>query len=65
MSGRGIADQLERAQRVLGVPFKRGRQRVVEYLEQAEIEAILSRIDRSSQAGRRKSGSLGSREGIC
>jgi integrase/recombinase XerD len=35
-------DQLERAQRILGVPFKLGRQRVVEYLEQAEIEAILS-----------------------
>jgi integrase/recombinase XerD len=46
-------DQLERAQRILGVPFKRGRQRAIEYLEQAEIEAILSRIDRSSQAGRR------------
>jgi integrase/recombinase XerD len=46
-------DQLERAQRILSVPFKRGRQRVVEYLERTEIEAILSRIDRSSQAGRR------------
>jgi integrase/recombinase XerD len=46
-------DQLERAQRILSVPFKRGRQRVVEYLERTEIEAILFRIDRSSQAGRR------------
>ena len=46
-------DQLERAQRILGVPFKRGRQRAIEYLEQAEIEAILFQIDRSSQAGRR------------
>lgn len=45
-------DQIERAQRVLGVPFKSGRHRVVEYLEHAEIEAILSRIDRSSQADR-------------
>jgi integrase/recombinase XerD len=46
-------DQLERAQRILSVPFKRGRQRAVEYLERAEIEAVLSRIDRSNQAGRR------------
>jgi site-specific recombinase XerD len=46
-------DQLERAQRLLGVPFKRGCQRAVEYLEQAELEAILSQIERSSQAGRR------------
>jgi integrase/recombinase XerD len=46
-------DQLERAQRILGVPFKRGRQRAIEYLEQAEIEAILFQIDRSSRAGRR------------
>jgi integrase/recombinase XerD len=46
-------DQLERAQRILAVPFKRGQQRAVEYLEQDEIEAILSRIERSSQAGRR------------
>lgn len=46
-------EQIERAQRVLGVPFKRGTQRVVEYLEHAEIEAVLSRIDRSSRGGRR------------
>jgi site-specific recombinase XerD len=46
-------DQLERAQRILAVPFKRGQQRAVEYLEQDEIEAILSRIERASQAGRR------------
>jgi site-specific recombinase XerD len=46
-------EQIERAQRVLGVPFKRATQRVVEYLERAEIEAVLSRIDRSSRDGRR------------
>ncbi len=46
-------DQLEQAQRILAVPFKRGRQRAVEYLENAEIEAVLSRIDRSNQDGRR------------
>jgi integrase/recombinase XerD len=46
-------DQIERAQRVLAVPFKRARQRVVQYLEYAEIEAVLSRIDRSSRDGRR------------
>jgi integrase/recombinase XerD len=46
-------DQIERAQRILSVPFKRGRQRAVEYLERDEIESVLSRIDRSNQVGRR------------
>jgi site-specific recombinase XerD len=46
-------DQLERAQRMLGVPFKRADQRVIEYLDRSEIEAILARIDRSVPAGRR------------
>jgi integrase/recombinase XerD len=46
-------DQLDRVQRILGIPFKRARQRVVEYLERDEIEAVLSRINRSSRDGRR------------
>jgi len=46
-------EQLERSQRILGVPFKRGSQRVIQYLERSEIEAVLSRIDRSFPDGRR------------
>lgn len=46
-------DQIERVQRILGVPFKRTCQRAIEYLERAEIEAVLSRIDQSTPAGRR------------
>jgi integrase/recombinase XerD len=46
-------EQLERSQRILAVPFKRGGQRVVEYLERSEIEAVLSRINRSLPDGRR------------
>jgi len=51
--GARYPEQIEYAQRILGVPFKRARQRAVEYLDYAEIEAILSRIDRSSRDGRR------------
>lgn len=46
-------DQLERTQRMLGIPFKRADQRVIEYLDRSEIEAILARIDRSVPDGRR------------
>ena len=46
-------DQLEHAQRVLGVSFKRARQRAVEYLEEEEIQAVLSAIDRSTRDGQR------------
>jgi integrase/recombinase XerD len=46
-------DQLERVQRILGVPFKRARQRVVEYLEYDEIEAVLVGVDQSTREGRR------------
>jgi site-specific recombinase XerD len=45
--------QIERTQRILSVPFKRARQTVIEYLDYTEIEAVLSRIDRSSRDGRR------------
>jgi len=44
---------MERAQRVLGVPFKRADQRVIEYLDRPEIEAVLARVDRSTTDGRR------------
>ena len=46
-------DHMERAQRVLGVPFKRADQRVIEYLDRPEIEAVLDRVDRSTTDGRR------------
>ena len=46
-------EQLDRVQRILGIPFKRARQRVVEYLEHNEIEAVLARISRASRNGRR------------
>jgi integrase/recombinase XerD len=46
-------DQLERAQRLLAIPFKRADQRVIDYLDRAEIEAILTRIDRTTMDGRR------------
>ena len=51
--GAQYPEQLERSQRILCVPFKRGSQRVIEYLERSEIEAVLSRIDRSVPDGRR------------
>jgi site-specific recombinase XerD len=46
-------EQLGRIQRILGIPFKRARQRVIEYLEHNEIEAILSRINRAGRDGHR------------
>lgn len=45
--------QMERAQRLLGIPFKRADQRVIEYLDRNELEAILTRMDRSTADGRR------------
>ena len=46
-------EQLDRVQRILSIPFKRARQRVIEYLERAEIEAVLSAINRAGRDGRR------------
>lgn len=41
-------------QQVLGIPFKRGaRAAPIEYLEKAEIEALLAGIDQKTPAGRR------------
>jgi site-specific recombinase XerD len=41
------------AKRILAVPFKRARPRIVEYLEAAEIAAILDAPDRRTPDGRR------------
>lgn len=46
-------EHLELCQRLLVVPFKRARLRVVEYLEADELRAILDAPDRSSSDGRR------------
>ena len=46
-------NHLELCQRVLSVPFKRARSRPVEYLEFAEIQAVLTTIDRTTADGRR------------
>src|ERR1700758_3982874 len=46
-------DRVELCQRVLAVPFKRARCRPVEYLEFAEIQAVLSALDQSTADGRR------------
>lgn len=41
-------------QQVLGIPFKRGaRAAPIEYLDKAEIEALLAGVDRKTSAGRR------------
>jgi len=46
-------DRLEQCQRVLAIPFKRTGSRPVEYLEFAEIQAVLATIVRSTARGRR------------
>jgi len=47
-------EQMDALQRILGIPFKRGaREAPVEYLEKAEIEALLDAIDRSTWSGQR------------
>ena len=45
--------QLDLVQRIMGIPFKRARQRTVEYLEYEEIEAVLSAINQKTLYGRR------------
>jgi integrase/recombinase XerD len=44
---------LDRAQRILAIPFKRARPRPIAYLEYEEIAAVLAGVDRSTRAGRR------------
>jgi integrase/recombinase XerD len=46
-------EHLDLAQRVLGIPFKRATQRIMDYLERDEIESILKTIDRTSPQGTR------------
>lgn len=46
-------EHLELCQRILAVPFKRARPRIVEYLEGAEVAALLDAPDRTTRDGRR------------
>ena len=46
-------DRLEQCQRILAIPFKRARQRTIEYLEYEEIQHVLSAVDQSTNDGRR------------
>jgi integrase/recombinase XerD len=46
-------EHLELAQRVLGIPFKRARQRAIDYLEYDEIDTVLKTINRSTAQGSR------------
>ena len=49
-----MPEALGTLQRVIAVPYKRGAREVpIEYLERAEIEAVLQSIDRSNALGRR------------
>jgi integrase/recombinase XerD len=47
-------EHLAEWQRVLALPLKRGAQETpIEYLEEAEVKAVLGQIDRSTRAGQR------------
>jgi integrase/recombinase XerD len=46
-------EQLARSQQILLIPFKRADQRPMDYLEYAELQAVLEAVDRSTAAGRR------------
>lgn len=46
-------DRLEYCQRILSIPFKRTSSKPVEYLEIAEVDALLSVVDRTTRSGRR------------
>ena len=49
-----MPEALGTLQRVIALPYKRGAREVpIEYLERAEIEAVLQSIDRSNALGRR------------
>lgn len=41
------------SQRVLTIPIKRAPRRTIDYLERAEMEALLAHVDRGSRQGRR------------
>jgi site-specific recombinase XerD len=44
-------EQLELAQRVIAIPFKRAQHRAIDYLEYEEIDSILKTVDRTTQKG--------------
>jgi site-specific recombinase XerD len=44
---------LAQSQRVLTIPVKRAPRRTIDYLERAEMEALLAHVDRRSRQGRR------------
>lgn len=46
-------EQLGTLQRIIGLPFKRGAEASVEYLDRTELDALLKSIDRSTELGRR------------
>lgn len=46
-------EHLDLCQRIMAVPFKRARQRLVEYLESGEVAAILAAPQRTTLDGRR------------
>ena len=46
-------DRLEQAQRMLSIPLKRAKTQPVDYLEYAEICAVLDGVDRTTADGRR------------
>lgn len=50
----GSAQSISARQRIIGLPFKRGAvEAPIEYLDRAELDALLKSIDRSTQLGRR------------
>ncbi len=52
-SAAGHPEHIELCQRLLALPFKRARQRIVEYLEAEEVRAIIDAPDRTTAEGRR------------
>ncbi len=52
-AGAQSPEDLEQAQRILAIPFKRTGSRPVDHLDFEEIQAVLNCIDRATAAGRR------------
>lgn len=48
-----MPENIDQAQRVLGIPFKRTGTRPIDYMEYDELRAVLSSVDRTGPAGRR------------
>ena len=46
-------DSLAHCRRILAIPRKRAPQRTVDYLDRAEVEALLAHVDRRTPRGRR------------